>query len=132
MAVNLSVAVRNARLDVVESTMTGTCHLKIFSGAKPTATVDADPAGLLADIVLPADWMNAAANGQKTKLGTWEDLTADGTGIAASFRVYDGAGVCHMQGTVDQGAGDLSLDNKNLVTNQKVTITGFTWNEPNA
>lgn len=132
MAFQESVAVRNAKLDQIESTIGASAVLKIFSGAEPANCAAADPAGLLCTINLPADWMSNAAAGSKAKLGTWS-AAASASGTAASFRIYDsGVVACHMQGSVGQGSGDLSLDNTNIANGQTVTVNSFTITAGNA
>lgn len=132
MAVQLSTTMRNNRLDQFESTVGTAARLKIFSGAVPANCAAADPAGLLATLVLPSDWMNAAASGQKTLLGSWT-VAASGSGTAQSFRIYDsGVTTCHCQGTCATGGGDLSLDNASISSGQTVTVTAFTLTDGNA
>src|SRR5262245_23096014 len=116
MAIQLSTTVRNARLDTIESTIGTSAILKIRSGAAPADCAAADAGTVLATLNLPSDWMNAASGGSKTKAaGAWTDATADASGTAAHFRIYDSGGtVCHLQGTVGQGSGDLSLDNTTI------------------
>jgi hypothetical protein len=101
----------------------------LYSGAQPANCAAADPAGVLCTIVLPSDWMNAAATGSKTKLGTWSAAASAG-GTAISFRIKQGA-TCHMQGSVGLGSGDLSLDNNVIANGQTVTISTFTINDNN-
>src|SRR6267378_6451239 len=109
MALQESVAVRNACLDQIETTIGAGPLLKIFSGAVPANCAAADPSGLLATITLPSDWMANASGGTKAKSGTWSAVAA-GSGTAASWRLYDSSGTtCHAQGTCGQGSGDLSL-----------------------
>lgn len=135
MAVQLSVSVRNARLDAIESTTGTSAQLKIRTGAAPATCATADSGTVLATMALPSDWMNAAASGQKTLLGTWQDPAADATGTAAHFRIYDSAGTtCHLQGTVTitGGGGDLTLDNTSIATAQVVNVTSFTLTDGNA
>lgn len=132
MAVQLSVTMRNNRLDQFESTVGTAARLKIFSGAVPANCAAADPAGPLATLVLPSDWMNAASGGQKTLLGSWT-ATASGSGTAQSFRIYDsGVTTCHCQGTCATGSGDLSLDNASITSGQTVTVTAFSLTDGNA
>lgn len=134
MAIKLSAAVKNARLDAIETAIGASAVLKLRTGAPPTNITDADSGTVLATINLPADWMAAAASGNKAKLGTWQDTSGDADGEAAHFRLYANDGVTpHMQGTVtvSGGGGDLTLDNVNIATGQSVTITGFTWTEGN-
>lgn len=135
MAIQLSVAVRNARLDVIESTIGTAAILQIRTGAQPANCAAADSGTLLAAMTLPSDWMAAASSGTKALSGTWQDTAADGTGTAAHFRIKDSAGTtCHVQGSVTAtgGGGDLTLDNTSIAVNQPVTITSFTLTEANA
>lgn len=128
MAYQYSVAVRDARLDQIESTIGTSAVLKIFSGAEPANCAAADPAGLLCTITLPSDWMAAAASGSKAKAGTWS-ATASGTGTAASWRIYEStATTCHIQGNTT----DMVFDNTNIASGQTVTVTGFTITAGNA
>jgi hypothetical protein len=132
MAVQLSVAARNARLDSFETAAGTTPNLYIRTGAQPADCAAADAGTLLATIALPSDWMNAASGGAKTKLGTWS-ATASAAGVAAHFRIKDSAGTtCHMQGSVGQGSGDMSLDNTNIANGQTVTVNSFTLTDANA
>lgn len=129
MTYQYSVGVRNAKLDQIETTIGTAAVLKIFSGAEPANCAAADPAGLLVTITLPSDWMNAAAAGAKTKLGTWSNA-ASGTGTAASWRIYDsGVTTCHIQGAIN---ADMVLDNTSIAAAQVVTVTTFTITAGNA
>ena len=135
MSIQLSTAVRNARLDVVESTIGTSAVLKIRTGAAPADCATADSGTVLSALTLPSDWMSAASSGSKAKSGTWEDTSADATGTAAHFRLYASDGTtCHMQGTVTAtgGGGDLTVDNTSFSAGQAFTITGFTLTDGNA
>lgn len=135
MTVQYSVRVRNARLDVVESTIGTSAILKIRTGSAPANCAAADSGTVLATLNLPSDWMAAASGGSKDKSGTWEDLSADAAGTAAHFRIYDSGGsTCDMQGTVTAtgGGGDMTVDNTSFAVGQAVTVTGFTLTAGNA
>lgn len=128
MAVQYSVLVRNARLDAVETTIGASAVLKIRTGAAPANCAAADTGTVLATLNLPADYMAAASAGQKAKLGTWQDASADAAGTAAHFRLYASDGTtCHMQGTVTAtgGGGDLTVDNTSFAAGQAFTVTSF-------
>lgn len=133
MAVQLSVAVRNARLDQIESTIGTAPTLEIRSGSVPANCAAADSGTVLATMTLPSDWMAAASSGSKAISGTWQDASADATGTAGHFRIKVGA-TCHIQGTVTAtgGGGDLTLDNTSIASGQQVTITSFTLTDGNA
>lgn len=134
MAIQLSVAARNARLDTIETVTGATAKLQIRTGAQPANCATAASGTLLAELTLPADWMSAASAGTKAKLGTWTG-TAAGTGTAAHFRVVDNAATtCHLQGsiTATSGGGDMELDNVSIATGQTVTVNTFTLTDANA
>lgn len=133
MALQFSAAVRNARLDAIETTIGATAVLKIRSGPVPADCATADAGTVLATLTLPADWMAAASGGSKAKSGTWQDTSADATGTAAHFRIYDSGGtVCGLQGTVGVGSGDLQVDSVSFTAGQSFSITGFTITDGNA
>lgn len=135
MALQYSVAVRNAQLDAFETAIGASAVLKIRSGSPPANCASADSGTALATLNLPADWMNAASSGSKSKSGTWEDLSADATGTAAHWRLYASDGTtCHAQGTCTAtgGGGDMTLDNTSINAGQTVTVTSFTISAGNA
>lgn len=128
MALQLSVTVRNARLDAIETAIGTAAILEIRSGSAPADCATADSGTLLASMTLPSDWAAAASSGSKAKSGTWQDASANATGTAGHFRIKDSGGtVCHVQGTVTVtgGGGDLTVDNTSIATAQTVTITSF-------
>jgi hypothetical protein len=135
MAIQLSTAVRNARLDAVETTIGTSAVLKIRTGAQPANVAAADSGTVLATLSLPSDWLAAASSGSKAKAGTWEDTAADAAGTAAHFRIYASDGTTpHMQGsiTATSGGGDMELDNTSIAVGQQVTITAFSLTDGNA
>ncbi len=129
MSLQYSVSVNNGRLDSIETTIGTSPILKIRSGSVPATCATADSGTVLATLTLPSDWMAAASSGSKAKSGTWQDTSADATGTAAHFRIYDSGGTtCHIQGTVTAtgGGGDLTVDNTSFAATQSFTITAFT------
>ena len=137
MALQYSVAVRNAQLDAVESTTGTAAILRIKTGAQPATCATADSGTVLAELTLPSDWMAAASGGTKALSGTWQDASADNAGTAAHFRLYASDGTtCHAQGTVTTtgGGGDLTIDAAAAAigAGQSVTITSFTLTAGNA
>ena len=135
MTIQFSTAVRNARLDAIETTIGTTPILTIRSGAQPANCAAANSGTVLATVNLPSDWEAAASSGSKTLLGTWQDVSADATGTAAHFRIHDSTGTtCHMQGsiTLTSGGGDMELDNTSLTAGQQFTVTSFTITDGNA
>jgi hypothetical protein len=134
MATQLSITVRNAKLDAIETTIGVSARLKIRTGAQPADCATADSGTVLADITDPSDWMGAASGGVKSKLGTWS-IAASGTGTAGHYRIYDSTGTtCHVQGsvTLTGGGGDMTVDNTSIATGQAVVVTAYSWTEANA
>ncbi len=133
MAIQLSTSVRNARLDAIESTISTAPILKIRTGAQPANCAASDTGTVLATMTLPSDWLAAASSGSKALSGTWQDTSADATGTAAHFRIYDSGGsTCHIQGSVGTSGADLNLDSTSITSGQSVTITSFTLTDGNA
>ena len=135
MTLQISVAVRNAMLDTIESTIGTSAVLKIKTGAQPANCAAEDTGTVLATLTLPSDWMAAANAGSKALNGTWQDTSADATGTAAHFRVYASDGTtCHMQGSVTAtgAGGDMTLDNTSVAAGQSITISSFTLTAGNA
>jgi hypothetical protein len=126
MAIQYSVGVRDARNNAIETAIGASAVLKIRTGAAPATCATADSGTVLATLNLPSDWLAASSAGTIAKSGTWQDTSADAAGPAAHFRIYASDGTtCHLQGTVGQGSGDLSLDNVVLAVGQSVTINSF-------
>lgn len=134
MSLQLSVAVRNARLDAIETAIGASAKLRLLTGAAPADCSQAQTGTLVCEIALPADWMSNAAAGAKAKTGTWSG-TGAATGTVAHFRVVDSTGAtCHLQGTVTAtgGGGDMTLDNTSVASGQNVTVNSFSLTDANA
>lgn len=133
MAVQLSTAVRNARLDQIETTIGTAAKLELRTGAQEANCAAAATGTLLATLTLPTDWMAAAASGSKSLAGTWTG-TGSAAGTAAHFRITDNAGTtCHMIGSVaSPSGGDLNLDNNVIAVSQTINVTSFTLTDANA
>jgi hypothetical protein len=133
MGIQFSTTVRNAMLDVIESTISTSPTLEIRTSTKPANCAAADAGSVLATLTLPSDWMAAAASGAKALSGTWSDSSADGTGTAGHFRIKVSS-TCHIQGSITAtgGGGDMTLDTTSLASGQLFTITSFTLTAGNA
>jgi hypothetical protein len=135
LAIQLSTSVRNAILDAIEAGIGTSAILKIRSGAQPATCATADSGTTLATLSLPSDYLAAASGGSKALSGTWQDASADSTGTAGHFRIYDSSGTtCHMQGTVtvSGGGGDLIVDNTSFTAGQQFVVSTFTLTAPHA
>ncbi len=131
MTLQYDVALRNAKLDAIETEIGASPILKIRSGPKPVSCAAADMGTVLSTLDLPADWMLPASNGAKSKSGTWEDLTADATGTGGHFRVYDSLGACRLQGSYGTSGADMIGNSTSFNVGQAVTVTTFTIRDNN-
>lgn len=117
MALQESVAVRNAGLDAKETAIGTSAVLKIRTGAPPADCATADSGTVLVTCSLPSDWMAAASGGSKAKAGTWSDAGADASGLAGHFRLYSSDGTtCGMQGN----CAETWVGSKAYILNQQV------------
>lgn len=136
MSIQLGNAVRDARLNAIETTIGSTPppHLKIFGGTAPGNCGIADTGSLLVNMTLPADFLANAASGVKIIANAPWSGTASGSGTATHFRIYDAAtaAICLLQGTCGIGTGDLWLDNTSITSGQAVSVTGFTLTDGNS
>jgi len=131
MSLQYSVAVNNARLDSIETTIGASAKLRIYTGSAPANCAAAATGTLLVEMALPSDWMAAASGASKVKAGTWTG-TASGTGTAGYFRIVDNAGtVTGLQGTAGMSGTDLILNNSSLATSQAVTVDTFSLSTGN-
>lgn len=126
MALQYSVGVRNAQLDAVETTVGTSAILRIRSGSVPASCATADSGTVLATMNLPSDWMAAASSGSKSLSGTWQDTSADATGTAGHYRIYDSTGTtCHVQGTCGQSV-TISTSASTAANGNVLTFTSTT------
>lgn len=133
MTIQYSTAVRNAKLDTVESTTGTAAVLRILTGTPPANCATAETGTILAQCTLPTDWMAAASGGTKGLLGTWQDTSANATGTATYFRIYDSTiTTCHVQGTYGTSGTDMIGDSASFTAGQAFSITSFTLTAGNA
>lgn len=135
MALQESTAVRNAKLDAIESTIGTAPLLVFFSGSQPANCATADSGTVLATMTLPSDWMAAASGGAKALSGTWQDTSADATGTLGYWRIKDSSGTtCHLQGSVTAtgGGGQITVPSTSITAGQPFSITSFTLTDGNA
>lgn len=107
--------------------------LRIYSGAQPT---DADTA-VGAQVVLAELTMNATAFGSATSVASTDsvltansitpDSSANATGTAAWFRLWDSAGTVPLiDGTVGTSAADLIINSVSISAGAAVSASSLT------
>ena len=136
MAVRISNAAALVGLDAITAliNVNGPGEMRIFIGAPPTNCSDADPANLLASHLFSADAFpdatDAAPGATAVANAIGDDISADMAGAPGCFRVYDGNGLCILQGTAGfTGDGtDCDFDKSPFAIGDLVKITAMTLN----
>jgi hypothetical protein len=137
MTVTWSAAVRNTMIDAWETAIGGTPFLRIYTGAPPAHTADAQTGTLLAEYHLGANWADDAAGGVKALAALSLPLTTVGLalGNAGHYVIVATDGVTtHERGTVTAsgGGGDATIDNVSIAIGQTVKVTSFQKTMPGA
>lgn len=133
MSIQLSTAVRNARLNAIETAMGTGAIVKIKTGSAPANCAAADSGTVLATFTLSSDYMSDAASGSKAFSNTPVTVNASATGSAAHYRVYASDGTtCHMQGTVAESGGDMTIANVSVNSGQEIKISSWTITDANS
>jgi hypothetical protein len=105
--------------------------LHIRTGAPPANCAAANSGTLLAAITLPANWISGSS-GVASKVGTWTDASADNSGTAGHFRIFEAtATTCHIQGTVGTSGTDMIVDSVTFTAGQSFSVLTFTLTEGN-
>jgi len=134
MGVQFSVAVRNARLDAIETAIGTSAKIEIRSGTQPSSCAASNTGSALVAYTLASDWASAAASGSKSFSGTPISGTASAGGTAGHFRVYTNGNTCAWQGSITAtgGGGDMTVDNTSIASGQTVSITSWSVTDGNA
>lgn len=133
MALKMSAAVRNAMLDAITAQVGTTAKLRIYSGSRPANVAAAITGTLLAELTCNATFAPAASGGVLTLNAITSDTSADATGTATHFRLWNSAGsVAMVDGDVSTAASDLNLNTVSLVSGATVAVTSFTVTAGNA
>lgn len=127
MAIQFSVALRNAQVGAIQTTTGSSGTLLILTGSVPATCATAQSGSLLATITLPTTFLTSSG-GSTTIAGTWS-TSATGTGTAGYFRILDVSSNCVVQGNV---TSDLVLNNTSIASGQTVTVTTFTVTAANS
>lgn len=125
----LSIEVRDAQLDVIETVIGLTPFLYIYGGIIPTDCESGDTGSPIASGTLPSDWMDDASGAVKVKAGLWAltgTAAAGGGTIGTHFRIKTTGGVCHAQGTFGiVGDEDMVSDIATIVVGQVTVVATF-------
>lgn len=134
MALGFATTLRNNILDEITALAGGSAILRIYSGTQPS-TGGAETT-ILAQLTCNATFAAAASSGVLTLNSISSDTSANATGTATWFRIYQSDGTTHvMDGTVSTvaaGTGDLQLDDTAIVLGGTVAISSATFTAGNS
>jgi hypothetical protein len=132
VAYRLSTAARDAACngiaDLIDVGGAGT--IRIRTGAQETNVGDADGGTLLGTCTFSATAFGNSSTGTATASAITSDSSADNSGTAGHFRIYNGSAAIHSDGTCGQGSGDLNFDNSVVVAGGVIAITSATVTVP--
>lgn len=131
----ISTAARNAACNaVVDLIDAGAAagYIQIRTGAPPANCAAANSGTLLGTLNMSDPAFGNAANGVATASAISNDTSADASGDAGHFRVFDSDNNCILQGTAGE-AGDtpnMVFDEKSIVAGGVIAITAMTVTQP--
>jgi hypothetical protein len=134
MTIQMSTALRDARLQAIENTLGTLPRLVFRSGPPPANCAAADTGTALVTFTLGSDWL-AVASAVGTLAGLPLEAPGIANGTAGHYRFYRSAGApCDMQGTAAMlpGSGDAMLDNTNIAVGQVVQLVSWSMTEGGA
>ncbi len=132
MALQYSVALRNARADAKATTVGSAGLLRIYTGSAPADCVTAASGTKLAEHTLGSPFAAGASGGvQSPTLPS--NVNALATASAGYWRVYKSDGTtCVIQGTCGTSGADMNLNTLSLVTGGPVQINSWSFTEGGA
>lgn len=131
MAIGMSVALRNARLDAITTRAGGSAKLRIYDGTRPATGGAATT--LLAELTCNATFAPAASGGTLTLNSITQDSAADNTGTATWARIVQSDGSTHvLDCSVGTSGADINLNTVAIVANAVVSVTSAVITEGNA
>jgi len=131
----LSTTLRNNILDEITGYAGGSAILKIMSGTQPAG--GGAETTVLAQLTCNATFAAAAASGVLTLNSITADSSANASGTATWYRIYQSDGTTFVMdgdvSTTAAGTGDLQLDDTSIVLGGTVALGGpNTITAPNA
>jgi len=134
MALAISTSARSAACDAIVDLIDGGAsagYIQIRTGSAPATPATANSGTLLATLTFSDPAFGAASTGVATASAITSDSSADASGDAGHFRLFDSNNVCIAQGTCDEtGSPDMLFDEKSIVAGGVVAITSMTITVP--
>jgi len=140
MALGYSTTIRDAKAETIATAVDGGAAgiIQIYDSTgtgRPSTGGAITTQVLLATLTFSATAFAAASNGTIVAAAINDDTSADATGTATWFRVFDGIGspsTFVMDGDVGTSGSDLNLNTTSIVSGATVSITQFDISVGNA
>jgi hypothetical protein len=106
--------------------------LRIYDGSQPaTADTAIGAQVILAELTMNSTAFGAASNGVATANAITSDTSANNTGTAAWFRLFESDGTTVIcDGTVGTSGDDMNLNTVSIVSGANVSISSATFTMP--
>lgn len=133
----IGTTARTAACDAIVDLVDGGAapgYIQVRTGAAPTNPGDANSGTLLGTLTMSDPAFGAASSGVATASAITSDTSADASGDAGHFRVFDSNNVCILQGTAGEAADtpNMTFDNKTIVAGGTIACSAFTVTVPQA
>lgn len=135
MAFAISSDCRSAACDAIVDRLdlgSAAGYIQIRTGSPPATPATANSGTLLATLTFSDPAFGSASTGVATASAITSDSSADASGDAGHFRLFDSDGNCKAQGTCGEAADspDMVFDEKSIVAGGVVAITSMTITVP--
>lgn len=127
MAAKYDTTTRNDQLAVLTTRIGNAGLLRIYSGTRPANVAAAITGTLLAELTLGSPFAPAPSGGVLTANAVTGDTSANATGTATHFRIFQSNGTTAiMDGDVGTSGSDLNLTSTSIVATEPVNVTSLT------
>mgnify|MGYP001566571902 CR=1 FL=1 len=133
MALRLGTTARNNACNGIVDGIdagAGAGTIRVYTGAQPTNVSDNPSGTALGTLTFTDPAFGNAATGVATASAITSDTSADNSGTAAHFAIYDSDVNPLMDGDAAQGSGTMNFDNNVIVAGGVIAISAMTVTVP--
>lgn len=132
MALQYSVAARNARADSVATAVGSAGKLRLYTGSAPVDCATVASGTLLSEHTLGSPFAPAASGGVLSPTLP-SNVNASSSGTAGYWRIYKADGTtCVKQGSVGTSGADINLNTLSIVSGGPVQLNSWAITEAGA
>jgi hypothetical protein len=133
MALKFDATTRSSMADAITTRVGSSGILRIYSGTRPANVAASITGTVLAELTCNATFAPAASGGVLTLNSITSDTSANATGTATHFRLFQSNGTTAIvDGDVGTSGSDLNLNTVSIVSGATVAVTSFTITAGNA